>query len=412
MGNTKDPGVEGERSGVTHAQSGVDSSSLRRQNLSSVLTLIHLSGPASRSEICAATGLARSSVAGLVGELEAGGLLRQTRAVPDGSPGRPSPVVDAQPGVGVLAFEIEVDSLAVAVVGLGGGVLSERRTDRDPQGVSVEQTFEDLARLATECRIEAGQPRLLATGVAIAGLVDHRSGRVVSAPNLGWEGLDLATEIGSACGIDGHIAVRNEGELALRAESARGGAQGCTDVVYLSAKVGVGGGILSNGQFIVGRSGLGGEVGHIPLNPDGVRCNCGALGCFETEVGERALLARAGLDPNGGRGETAKLLARASEGDEQALEAFRTSGRWLGLGVVALAHTLNPEKVVLGGLYRSGFAYVVESINAVLAERSFPTLDGLSVVPSDLGDGATLLGAAELAFDHVLADPVAFTISK
>ncbi len=403
--------VGGERSGTARAQSGVSSSSLRRQNLSSILTMIHMSGPASRSEIGAATGLARSSVAGLVGELETVGFLRQTRAVPDGRPGRPSPVVDVQPESAVLAFEVEVDSLAVAVVGLGGRVLSQRRADRAHDGGSVDQTFRDLGRLANECQSEADHARILAAGVAIAGLVDHRSGRVVSAPNLGWEGLDLGTEVGSACGFDGHIAVRNEGELALRAESVRGAAQGCRDVVYLSAKVGVGGGILSNGHFIVGRAGLGGEVGHLPVNPDGVRCNCGALGCFETEVGERTLLARAGLDPNGGRGETAKLVARASDGDDQALEAFATSGRWLGLGIVALAHTFNPEKVVLGGLYRSGFAYVVEPINEVLAERSFPTLDGLSIVPSDLGDAAPLLGAAELAFDHVLADPMGFASS-
>lgn len=388
-------------------QRGVDSSSLRRQNLSSILTHIHRSGPASRSEIGAVTGLARSSVAGLVAELEQAGLLQQTRALPDGSPGRPSPVVDAQAGAAVLAFEVEVDSVAVAVVQLGGTVLSERREDRQHKTASETQTLRDLERLAAACRREAGQHRVLAAGVAVAGLVDHRSSRVVSAPNLGWEGLDLGADIRSACDIDAPIAVRNEGELALRAESVRGAGQGCADVVYLSAEVGVGGGILSNGRFIVGRSGLGGEVGHLPLNPDGARCNCGARGCFETEVGERALLARAGLDPNGGRAETETLLHSAADGQEKALEAFRISGRWLGLGIVALAHTLNPEKVVLGGLYRSGFAYVVDAINEVLVERAFPTLDGLSVVPSDLGDAAPLLGAAELAFDHVLADPLA-----
>lgn len=401
----------GKAASGSTGRTGVSTASLRRQNLSSILTLLHLSGPITRSSISTETGLSRSSVAALIGELEAGGLVHETQAKSDGRPGRPSPVLEAKPGSAVIAFEIVVDSIAVAVVGLGGRVLSQRRYDRARENVSADRTLADLRRLADSCRTDAGDPELLSAGVAVAGLVDSDSHKVVFAPNLGWEGVDLASVIQSECELDMPVAVRNEGELALRAEARRGAGRGCTDVIYISAEVGVGGGIMSGGNPVLGRSGLAGEVGHMPISPGGKRCNCGATGCFETEVGERALLSRAGLDPNGGRSETSRLLDSAADGDAAALEAFRESGRWLGLGIATLAHTFNPEKVVLGGLYQPGFAFVADAIKEVLTERSFPTLDTIEVVPSQLGDSAPLLGAAELAFDRVLHDPLGFSLN-
>lgn len=400
--------TRGEPSRAQSARSAVSNTSVRRQNLSNIISLLHVDGPITRSQISSQTGLSRSSVAALISELETGGLVQETRSKPDGRPGRPSPVLGPKPGSAVVAFEIVVDSIAVAVVGLGGRVLSQRRYDRPRDSVSTSQTLKDLCRLADSCRSDAGDPNLLSAGVAVAGLVDSNSDKVVFAPNLGWEGVDLASVIRSECNIDAPVSIRNEGELALRAEARRGAGRGCTDAVYISAEVGVGGGIMSNGELLLGRSGLAGEVGHIPINLDGTTCKCGATGCFETEVGERALLSRAGLDPNGGRAEIARLFERSADGDEAALEAFAASGKWLGLGIATLAHTLNPEKVILGGLYQQGFAFVADAIGQVLAERSFPTLAAMEVVPSELGDSARLLGAAELAFDPVLADPLSF----
>ena len=112
---------------------GQRSETVRRSNLSAIVRELHDNGPASRSELVARTGLTRSAIRGLIGELAAADLVVEERAEPQGTPGRPSPVVRIDPdGAVVLALEIAVDSLAAAIVGLGGQVFERIRVDRLP----------------------------------------------------------------------------------------------------------------------------------------------------------------------------------------------------------------------------------------------------------------------------------------
>lgn len=110
---------------------GQRSETVRRANLSAIVRELHVRGPLSRSDLVALTGLTRSAIRGLIGELAAGGLVREERSEPAGTPGRPSPLVrpDAESTI-VLAIEINVDSLAAAVVGFGGTVHELVRVDR------------------------------------------------------------------------------------------------------------------------------------------------------------------------------------------------------------------------------------------------------------------------------------------
>ena len=387
---------------------GLRSETIRRANLSSIVRVLHAEGPMSRTGLVARTGLTRSAIRGLIGELATGGLVSEGRAAPLGTPGRPSPLVFAQPdGAVVLALDIEVDSLAAALIGLGGDVLEHVRVDRRRGHSSLAAIVDDLAQLASI--VVARRPGPLSTigiGVAVCGVVRRADGLVSMAPNLGWKDQPLGDRLARVLGDEIPISVANEADLGALAEVRRGAAFGADHVLFISGEVGVGGGLIVEGRPFTGVAGYGGEVGHMAVNRDGRVCSCGAVGCWETEVGAMALLRRAGRAPHGGRLEVEALLRDAESGSPRALAALDETGRWLGLGLAGLLNVLNPRLVVFGGLFQRIHPYVAGIVDAELDRRALPAPRRLvRVVAGSLGDEAPLIGAAELAFEPVLADP-------
>ncbi len=389
---------------------GLRSETVRRANLSAIVRELNADGPLSRSDLVARTGLTRSAIRGLIGELAGGGLVVETSPERLGTPGRPSPIVRTNPEAAVvLALEISVDSFAAAIVGLGGTVLAQRREHRPRGHTSVGEIVADLRELARPLLDGETRDSLVAIGVAIAGVVRRSDGRVAMAPNLGWRDVSLRDAIASAFGDTVPILVANEADLGALAEQRRGAAVGVADVLFVSGEVGVGGGLIVDGRPLTGSAGYGGEVGHLPVNVDGARCGCGSIGCWETEIGERALLARAGHDEDEGPEGVDAVLAAASAGDSTATAAIGDVGRWIGIGLAGLVNVLNPRLVVLGGLFARLQPFVADVVDRGLDERALPAPRGLvRVVPAALGVDAPLLGAAELALEPLVADPAAW----
>jgi predicted NBD/HSP70 family sugar kinase len=173
--------------------------------------------------------------------------------------------------------------------------------------------------------------------------------------------------------------------------------------------VGVGGGLIVDGRPLTGLAGYAGEVGHIPVNPAGIVCRCGSVGCWETEVGESALLTRAGRQPDGGRVEVDAVLRDAGSGSPAAISALNDVGRWLGVGLAGLVNILNPELIVLGGQFGRIYPFVITPLRAELDHLALESSrENVRVVPATLGVDAPLLGAAELAFEPLLADPASW----
>ena len=394
---------------IGRVDQGQRSETVRRANLSAIVRGLHERGPLSRSELVAATGLTRSAIRGLVGELTQAGLVIEQPALRLGTPGRPSPLVRPNPdGAVVLGFEIVVDSIAAAIVGLGGVTRHLVREDRPRGHLSVEDMVADLATLGTDLRARADGP-LIGIGVAVAGVVRRDDGLVSMAPNLGWADVPLGARLSRALGVAVPIAVANDADLGVLAEHRRGAAMGVGDVVFVSGEVGVGGGIIVGGEPLTGAAGYGGEVGHMSVNPTGTFCRCGSRGCWETEVGEGALLARAGYSPDAGRAGIEALLRDAGAGSTPAITALEETGRWLGIGLASLVNLLNPRLIVLGGLFGRIHPHAHVTLEAELASRCLPAPHSLvRVVPARLGVDAPVLGAAELAFEPLLADPAAW----
>lgn len=437
MASVWEPRVRVEQ-GSTHE-------AVRRHNLSVVLRQLHLRGPLSRSELAARTELNRSTIKVLVRHLTELGLVAEGDLHLRGTRGRPSPMVDMRDdGPVALALEIAVNSVAVAVVGLGGRVRHLRRatlaTHRSASRTDPNVVLAMLRDLAADVSVHdapggRAAERVAGVGVAVVGIVRGVDGFVHVAPNLGWRDLPLGelvrTDVVGSLVPDGvPVAVGNEADLGLLAEHARGAAQGCDDVIYLSGEVGIGGGIVAGGRRLIGTTGYAGEIGHLPVNPGGELCGCGGRGCWETVAGQRALLRLAGMsddaavaDDGGAAGDAktgdaktgdagadddavARVVSAAQAGEPAAVRAVTEVGRWLGTGLAGLVNVFNPERIVLGGLYGRAFGVLEPVLTEALTVRALPTSSsGVSVVPAALGVDAPLVGAAELALAPLLNEP-------
>lgn len=385
---------------------GATQDEVRRANLSLVLGLIHRRGPQSRSEIGSTSGLNRSTVGGLVAELVDLGLVRERAGVIRGV-GRPSLVVEPVPRSAVaLALDVRVERTVAAVVGLGGEVFArEERRHVDALG-DPSRLIAEVAEVSR--RLLAVAPRgatWVGTGVGVPGVVSADDGLVRQAPNLGWVDVPFADLLAAALQRPAEsVHVRNDADLGAMAEHLRGAAQDADAVIFLAGDVGIGGGVIIEGQPMMGAGGYGGEAGHMRVNPVGRTCRCGARGCWETEIGTEALVAAAVTCGCASRDPRA-VIECAAAGDTACAAAVSAVADWLGIGLVNLVHLLNPQAIVLGGHLRDVYALAGERVDAQLAHALPAARDQVVVLPAALGGDATLVGGAEVAFSELLADP-------
>ena len=383
---------------------------VRRHNLSLLLRHLHQSGALSRSEIGGALGMTRSTIGELVADLRARGLVEEGDPARLGAPGRPSLVARPNPeGAAAITAEIAVNSLSAAVVGLGGRILHRARVTHQPRRLAVDQTIEDIGKLIQTA--QASIPPgcwVSGLGIAVAGVVRRADGFVHFAPNLGWRDVPLGRLVADRIGTSLPVTIANEADLGALAEHTWGAGVGVHHLVYVSSEVGVGGGLVIDGRPLVGAAGCAGEVGHFQVNPLGERCRCGAVGCWETEIGGPAILRRIGVVEKNYKPEAVtRLLREAAWGDPVALAAIEDVGHWLATGLVGLVNVFNPERVVLGGWLATMWPMVEETVDAELRERVMAPSQELDelIRPTQLGADGPLLGAAEIALTRVLDEP-------
>lgn len=385
------------------AGAGTNQESVRRHNLSTLLGHLHLAGQLSRSSLTSLMGLNRSTIADLVSEVEMLGLAEQQ--APDvrgrSAAGRPSVGVAATDRVCVLAADVRVSGLTVARVGLGGVVLSEA-TGPSTAGHDPRATVDAVAGLARQVVRDADSAALVGIGVSVPGIIARDTGIVRLAPNLDWHDVPLADMLAADLGTALRPVLGNDADHGALAEHMRGVGRGVSDLVYLSGEVGVGAGLIAGGRPVTGASGFAGEIGHLPFG-DGTRpCHCGARGCWETEIGAAAMAEAVGCPVD-------RLTELGAYLDElgSAPPELATIGRQLGRGLAGLVNLLNPQMVVLGGYLRPLYRWVEREVRDELAVRAL-RISGMQprIVLPRLGDHAVLIGASEVAFRALLADPV------
>jgi predicted NBD/HSP70 family sugar kinase len=371
-------------------------------NRAALLRRLHVDGACTRATLATELGLNRSTIKTVVDGLAETGVVTEAVPARRTGAGRPSLMVlpDPQAAV-VLSVDVRVDRVSMAVVGLGGQILGRHswnlhRDTRLP-GEVITHVAESAGLLADELAL-----RPQAAGVSVPGVVRRDDGRVHEAPNLGWSEVDLGGRLASVLGVP--VQVANDAELGALAEHVRGIARDVGDLVWVSAERGVGGGIVSGGRRLRGAAGYVGEIGHMSVRPDGRECYCGNRGCWETEVGELALGRALGLPDGAPRGVlVAELRSLRTAAVPGPLDEF---AEWLATGLVTVVNVMAPELVVLGDLFTALPPSVVDRVRAAVHRRSLVSraVGGTRIETSPLGRDAKLVGAAELAFEPVLAE--------
>ncbi|GAA4897212.1 ROK family transcriptional regulator [Streptomonospora salina] len=388
---------------------------VRETNLGVVLRAVRTLAPCSRAAVAAATGLNKTTVSSLVADLIARGLLRETGESAERRVGRPGVMLALDElTIAAIGVEVNVDYLSVVAVDLLERSLITRHIAFDARSAGPDACAH---RIVEAVRSVADAPALrhrtlIGLSVAVPGLVDSPRGVVTRAPNLAWRGTPLRSRLEELMEPAGPppmpVLVDNDANLGAVAEYRGGHLARTGDLVYITGEVGIGAGVLMNGELLRGSAGFAGEIGHVRMVEDGPPCGCGRRGCLEALAGIEAILRAALPDrfPAGAlsRADLADLVdsavQRATAQDPVAVDALHTAGSWLGRGAATLVNLVNPGAVVLGGYFVPLAPWLLPACRPAVRELSFaPDAGGCVVETSELGLSAAAQGGAVAMVD-------------
>ncbi|CAL9352564.1 MULTISPECIES: ROK family protein [unclassified Streptomyces] len=385
-----------------------------RGALGPALELVHTGRAPTRAVLTAELGVTRATAGAVAAELEALGLIRvdSRPGAAAGSQGRPSHrlTID-ESGPVALAAQIHADGFRAALVGLGGRIVATApgcvEVTSDPAQVlaAVVEAGAGLLR-------ESGR-RCVGAGLAVPSAVAEPEGTALNPLHLAWPAgapvRDVFAALVREAGIDGPAFTGNDVNLAALAEHRHGAGRGAQHLLCVATgHRGVGGALVLDGRLHTGSSGLALEVGHLTVNPAGRPCHCGSRGCLDVETDPLAFLTAAGRVPGPEVSllQQCRDLLRDEPGDAGVRAAVEELVDRLGLGLAGLVNILNPDRIILGGLHRELLAADPERLRAVVADRSLWGRSGGVPILACTLDHNSLAGAAELAWQPVLDDPL------
>jgi glucokinase-like ROK family protein len=397
-----------------------DQGLIRKLNTAILLDALRRMAPLSRAELAARTGLNRSTVSAIVNSLLEEGFIQETD-LQSARIGRPGMLLELNPKGGfAVGLELGVDFISVILTDFAAQVQWREKVASDPDEDQIN--ILDRAAALTQHALDFGLGqglRPLGIGVGVPGLVDLRQGKLVFAPNLHWNNVPLRLIWSQRFNLP--IFVENEANAAALGEYYFGAARGVDNFIYLSAGIGLGSGIVIDGKLFRGSSGYASEVGHMTMDPDGELCGCGKRGCWETQVGPRAVLRRVRktletgvssmlcdmVDADLERITFESVVEAAQMEDPVALRALQEVGERLGVGVANLVNVFNPELIVLGGALNLASSILLPIIERIVLENALPpSCENLRVAPSAHGIDACLMGAVALVLEDIWREPI------
>jgi len=311
-----------------------------------------------------------------------------------------------------IGLDLGGATLDAAMLDSTGKLLEELHVEVEHQ--NADKAFSGIAHAVTTLREKQAGSELKAIGLGIPGLVNSKTRRAEIVPNFpALLDMDLAARLSSETGLP--VVLDNDASAAAYGEFQAGAAVGRKNVFYVSLGTGIGAGLIIDGHIYRGASGFAGEFGHMTIDPEGIECTCGNIGCLETiasgpnivrRTRERlyrdrtSSLSRLALPRD--REFTAEDIARAaSEGDEMAQVMMERTGMFLGIALATVVNLLNVEMVVLGGGVMAAGDLILKPTIKETRRRAFPpSFNSCEIVIAKLGRSAGMIGAALLARDQ------------
>jgi glucokinase len=307
-----------------------------------------------------------------------------------------------------IGIDLGGTKIAAGIVDDSGKVIHRKRiaTEKERGYIGIRGA---VASLIDETVLEGGleKAEIRRIGIACAGQIGRGSDRIIFSPNLNWHNVPLGEDIREDCGIE--TFVENDVNAATYGEWLFGFKEEPHDLLGVFLGTGIGGGLIIGRKLYRGFSNVGGEVGHILLNPEGYRCNCGNTGCFEAYCGGAHIVERvASRIREGYRGKIWDIIAGRTDtlhvghiedafllGDDFCGKIWQEVIEYMGLAMASLANLLNPEVMVFGGGVVYGTRYLVDEARSVMERRALAaSLTGMRIEKARLGEDAAIVGAA------------------
>lgn len=374
---------------------------VRRGNQAMLLRALYFGGPASRNDLCEATGLSGATVSTMTGELLGDAVLVEAGQV-DSDGGRPRVLLRVNPdygyvvGVDVGETHVRVELFDLDMTERARALYAVHSAHHEPELVA-RHILEGIDTVIGEGGVSPG--RVLGVGVGVPGIVEPGPDALVRAKTFGWEAVPLGTLLRAGTSLP--LYVDNGAKTMGQAELWFGTGRGTRDTVVMLIGSRVGGTIVTDGGIYRGAGHAAGEIGHLKIVTGGRLCKCGGRGCLEAYVGAEAILERAGVVADSAEEEVAlaRLLATDSPVLDETVEL-------LGVGLSNLIHLFNPERIVIGGWagLLLGQSRLAEIRAATAANTLLQPYRAASITLGRLGPDAVAMGAATLVIERFLRD--------
>lgn len=363
---------------------------------SAVLALLGTRGPMSRADVARALDVSPASVTQITKDLLGRGLLVELEHRPSQG-GRPARMIGlVASSIGAIGVKVASDHVAIVDVDIDGTVT---RSTSHPFDAGAPNSLDALAHLLGSVVDDHPGP-LLGVGVGVPGSVDDQASGTVEAPTMGWSDTRLGDVLRGALGVP--VLVENDVNTLAVAERLYGVGRDHASYLIVTIGRGVGAGVVVDGGIYRGGRGGAGEIGHIPMVPDGPLCGCGSRGCLEALIGEDALVRSAlELGVIRPRGTAEGLRQAADNGDATAQRIYAEAGAVLGRALAGVVHTLDPEIVVILGEGVEAWRHWAPGFEPAFRSHLMPARRGVPFVVEPWADDKWALGAAAL----VLATP-------
>jgi len=373
---------------------------MRASNKSLILEYIQKFGPVTKAEIAAVLGLSSTSVATFINELLAEAKIVRCGAAKS-TGGRKSALYRQNPDAcWFIGNDLQVDRLIGILMDFSGAALlvkESRLAARDEWSVGEALNQFIKAMMAAK---KAPVSKIAGVGIGVPGIV-NAAGIIELAPNLGWKNVNLRQLLN----LPIPLLIENEANAALWGEKSFGAARRTLNTVYISVGLGVGCGLLINGELYTGHTFHAGEFGHMTLEPNnGLPCRCGSTGCWEAYASNNAALKLYTGKTGRILGSYEDFIELARGRDRAAREVLEITTRYLGVGIANIVNGINPEMIIIGGKIAElkDFIYnpLLKQVKEICLDKTF---SGLTLEFTSLHDQACALGVAGRLIEKTIA---------
>ncbi|WP_114351903.1 ROK family transcriptional regulator [Saliterribacillus persicus] len=364
---------------------------VKKENKTLVLDQIREHAPISRASIAQQTGLNKGTVSSLVSELMNEKLISESGTGQSSGGRRPVMLLFNQQAGFTISIDLGVKNILGVLCDLKGNILEGKKIILEDN--QVEIVLERLYGLINELIAAAPDAPygIVGIGIGVPGVISNE-GEVLLAPNLDWKNVQLKEILADKYQLP--IVVENEANAGAIGEKTYGAGQKSNDLVYVSVGTGIGVGLILDGELYKGIRGFSGELGHMTIERDGLKCRCGNTGCWELYASENALLSKAKTD----QFKSIHTIVKAAEkNDKEAISLLNDMGKYLGIGITNILHIFNPEQVILGNAMIEAEKFVLPAILEYIDAHTIGfNRDDVKISGAMLKEYSTVLGIASV----------------